>query len=78
MEWKKVTQTISKRNIINVKYPYSTPESAIRVRKEKGCFFCGKKYSDCEFLGITMSDKGSKICCDDCATQFESALAKER
>ncbi len=77
MEWKKVTQQISKRNITVVKYPYSTPESAMRIRKEKGCFFCGKKYSNCEFLGITMSDKGSKICCDDCAKQFESALANE-
>jgi len=29
-------------------------------------------------LGITMSDKGSKLCCDDCAKQFESALSNER
>lgn len=78
MKWEKVTQQISKRNITAVLYPYSTPESAIRIRKEKGCFFCKKKYSDCEFLGITMSDKGSKISCDDCAKQFESALANER
>lgn len=77
MEWKKETKTINKRNITQVQYPWSTPEAAIRIRREKGCFFCGKKYSDCKFLGITMSDKGSKLCCDDCAKHFESALANE-
>ena len=78
MEWEKVTQHIEKRNITAVKYPYSTPQAAMQIRREKGCFFCGKKYEDCEFLGITMSDKGSKMCCDDCAKSFESVLANER
>jgi len=78
MEWTKVTEQISIRNITVVKYPYSNPKSAMRIRKEKSCFFCSKKYSDCEFLGITMSDKGSKLCCDDCAKKFESTLSNER
>ena len=78
MEWKKVTQHIEKRNITAVRYPYSTPRALIQIRRESECFFCKKKYEDCEFLGITMSDKGNKICCDDCAKSFEGALANER
>ena len=77
MEWERVTKLVEKRNITTVKYPYSTPQAAIRVRREKCCFFCGKKYENCEFLGITMTDKGSKICCDDCAKSFEIATLNE-
>ena len=77
MEFKKVKKTVEVRNITNVKYPFSSPEIVLKRRKEKPCYFCGKKYGKCEFLGITMSDKGSKICCDDCAVKFKRGLKNE-
>lgn len=78
MKWKRVTENIKSRNIAAVNYPFSKKESILRIRSETTCWFCHKKYEDCEFFGITMSDKGSKICCDDCAIEFKSGLDVEK
>jgi len=77
MEFKKVVQIIETRNITAVQHPFSSPEAILKVRKEKTCYFCNKKYSKCKTLGVTTSDKGGKICCDDCAIKFKEGLENE-
>jgi hypothetical protein len=60
--------------IQSVRYPFSSVESALRIRCEKSCTFCGKKYKDCKAIGVAMTDKGSRPCCDDCAERFNRGL----
>jgi len=60
--------------IKSVRYPFSSVESALKIRREKSCTFCGKKYKDCKELGVAMTDKGSRPCCDDCAERFKRGL----
>lgn len=72
-----ITKTISitkKWEINSIKYPYSNRNSVIDIRTEKSCVFCSKKYFDCDFFGLVFTDKGSKICCDDCCNKIEINL----
>ena len=71
MEFTKTKTTIDKREVTALRYPFSTKESVLRIRKEKTCWFCAKKYEDSEYFGGVMTNKGSKICCDDCCKSFE-------
>jgi hypothetical protein len=67
--------TITKEWLIkSIKHPYSNRNSIIDIRTEKNCVFCNKRYFDCDFFGIVMTDKGSKICCDDCCKNIDNQL----
>lgn len=71
MEITKTITTTKKWEVKTLKYPYSNRNSIIDIRSEKYCVFCGKHYFKCDFFGIVMTDKGSKICCDDCCKNIE-------
>lgn len=65
---------IKRFTISGVRYPFATVESALRIRREKSCLFCDKPYKKCKGLGVAMTDKGSRPCCDDCAENFRIRL----
>lgn len=73
MEFVKTKTIIDKRNITSLKYPVGSKASILTIRKEKSCWFCGKKYEDSQHFGVVMTNKGSKICCDDCCELFKDS-----
>lgn len=76
MEFRKVKKTVEILNVKHVQHPFSSPEHLMKTGR-KSCYFCNKRYSKCDFAGVVMTDKGSKICCDDCAVKFEKGLENE-
>lgn len=67
------TIVLTKRwQIKSMSYPYSERNKIIAIRMERNCIFCSKYYLKCDFFGIVFTDKGSKICCDDCCKNIES------
>ena len=65
---------IKRFTISSVRYPFASVDSALRIRRENRCLFCSKPYMDCKELGVVMTDKGSRPCCDDCAKEFKKKL----
>lgn len=71
MLFRKTKIKVELRDVISFKYPFASKESVLIVRKEKHCWFCSKKYKNSEFFGVTYTNKGAIICCDDCCKTFE-------
>lgn len=78
MDFVKTVTSTFKTKINHVKHPFSNVENILKIRKEKLCWFCRKKFKDCDFIGLAFTDKGNKLCCDECSLKFSETIENEK
>ncbi len=63
--------------IKQARFPMLKVSSVLKTRKERICFVCDENFSKQEDLGLMITDKGNKLCCEKCGPVIVKMLEKE-